>query len=160
MIIGGIYIASFPNPFEKECPRSIIVLSTVNFDGIFVSGCMVTNEPELATEKDLKLPMGTVEDWPGCELVVETDIAVHVMPSQLGNRLGTVSERDFDTIRKMLCFGSGAELSPQERLRTGLPCIYKDEPRWKWKTDEVSVAHRISSAVWKKLLEGEQGEGQ
>ena len=129
--------------------RLVLLLESYKDPDPWVNAVLITNEIELATDRDIQLsPAETGLSFP---ILVETDIVGPLFVVQLGPRLVSLPEELLEQLRNAV---RGAEVD-RERSRRGIPVVTRRDPRWKVKEQELAAMHALAGDCLSALLEEE-----
>jgi hypothetical protein len=129
--------------------RLIVVLEVFEGSEPWVNGCLVTDVVEAAGHRDVQLdPADTALPF---TCLVETDVVAPFFVAQLGPLLGRLGVALVQALRAEV---DGSESSLLAGRR-GIPIIDTNDARWRFKTAETELVHKLARACLEQLTHGE-----
>lgn len=127
--------------------RLVLVLEIDEARG-YAQVALTSPELDLAGDRDVRLD-GRFDDLP-YPLLVELDMLGPVLVVQLGARIGGVQPSMARTLREAPL----TELAGINSELVGVPVIRRSDPRWEFKTAELSVLEQLSREAMAELIDG------
>lgn len=138
--VGGMYRAVPP---FGDGPAALVLVTGADNGGRSAAVTLLSPDVQFGTSADILIPAGAGRPY---VLLAQSDVFGWVWTTQLDRQVGSVPDTNLDVLSAL------RDNDQPAGVTAGPPVLTRDDPRWRFKADELVRLHAVTFACVRELV--------